>query len=352
MNRFDPPGGRPWGLFGLCGASLLLNLVLGTRLLMLPAGAPTQMDQPAEPMPAAVVADVHTSTTVPAVPVSVGTQADGDLTPSADVAPPAVPTPLESTRPEAVRVDALTVNHSLARTFREIGENGKFVSAFFSRLFVFDLDLRRDIQKGDVLDVAWEGTNTDAVVLAARYDSKKRGLLSAYRFHVPGETYPQWFDADGKEVSRRLLNGPIEGYEQITSLLHDRPTHRGMDFKADTGTPVVSGSAGVVTRTNWNTGANGNCVEVRYRDGVVAKYLHLSQTGVKPGEKVQRGAVLGLSGNTGRSTAPHLHYELAKNDKVIDPIDYHGVEQGTVPAEHRALFDAAVADMNSWFATR
>ncbi|MCA9569337.1 MAG: M23 family metallopeptidase [Myxococcales bacterium] len=343
MTRFDPPGGRPWGLFGLCGASLLLNLVLGTRLLMMPEPPPAPGRLVADgPAPAAVVAAHDTPRVVPAEPVADEPVAAAEkVEVLEEVVAPAVPSD--------IRVRSLDVSHSLARTFSDgLGDDGRFVSAVFARLFVFDLDLRRDIQKGDSLAVAWRGEGPDVEVVAARYTSKKRGTLTAYRYQVEGERYPRWFDAEGNDVSRELLNSPIDGYEQITSLLHDRPTHRGMDFKADDGTPIKSGANGVVTRTNWNTGANGGCIEVRYADGTVAKYLHLSQVGVKEGERVQQGAVLGLSGNTGRSTAPHLHYELAKNDKVVDPIDYHGVRRPVVPAADRAAFDATVAELDGW----
>lgn len=338
MTRFDPPGGRPWGLFGLTGASLLLNLVLGTRLLMMPPSGDPVAVVPEAPMPAAVVADPGVAQVVKAEPV-----ARPPVEAVEEAAAPSVP--------EGVVVKSLDVHHSLARTFADgIGQDGRFVSAFFARLFVFDLDLRRDLQKGDSLKVAYEGTGVDAVVIAARYSSRKKGELTAYRYQIEGERYPRWFDAEGRDVSRELLKSPIEGYEQITSLLHDRPNHRGMDFKADEGTPVVSGANGKVTRTNWNTHANGNCIEVRYADGTVAKYLHLSQVGVKPGERVQQGAVLGLVGNTGRSTAAHLHYELAKNNRVLDPIDYHGTRRVEVPAAQRAAFEATVAEYDAWLA--
>ena len=81
-------------------------------------------------------------------------------------------------------------------------------------------------------------------------------------------------------------------YEQITSLLKDRPTHAGMDFKADTGTDVVSAHAGTVTRINWHWRGNGNCVEVRYADGVMAKFLHLSEIQVEVGDSVAAGEVI------------------------------------------------------------
>lgn len=331
MNRFDPPGGRPWGLFGLAGASLLLNVVLGTRLFLFP---PTSV---VEEMPVVVA---------PSVPVEqvAAVEAIADEAPVVEE----VLEPVRS-RPAGVQVGNFEVHHSLARTFRDgVGEDGKFVSAVFARLFAFDLDLRRDLQKGDRVAVAWEGEGKDIEVVAARYESRKKGTLTAYRFHVEGERYPRWLDAEGRDVSRELKNSPIVGYEQITSLLLDRPNHRGMDFKADEGIPVLSGAKGVVTRTDWNTHANGNCVEVKYHDGTVAKYLHLSKTGVKAGQRVAVGEALGLVGNTGRSTAAHLHYELAKNKKVIDPIDYHGVTRFSLPAGQRAAFEARVVELEGW----
>lgn len=145
------------------------------------------------------------------------------------------------------------------------------------------------------------------------------------------------------EVPRRLVNGPLRGqYEQVTSLLKDRPSHKGMDFKVPEGTPVVTPLEGAVVRTNWNLAYNGNCVEVRFSDGTVARFLHLSRTDVTPGQKLAAGTVVGLSGNTGRSTAPHLHYELERNGKVVDPVEYHGVTRRQLPESEREAFRAVV----------
>lgn len=336
MTQFDPPGGRPWGLFALCGASLLLNLVLGTRLMM--AGPETQLvSQPALPEPAAVVSDAGDALSVPAVEVA----------PAVVAAPTAPAAPADL--PSDVRTASLTVQHSLSRTFNAgIGAEGDEVSAVVARLFVWDLDLRRDLLAGDRITLAWEGSGPQLQVPAARYESKKLGTLRAYRYTKDGDRWPSWWNEEGVEVSRALKDSPIEGYEQITSLLRDRTRHRGMDFKAPEGTPVVTGRAGTVVRTDWNTAANGNCVEVRYDDGTLARYLHLSRTDAKAGQKVSKGAVLGLSGNTGRSTAPHLHYELERNGQIVDPVDYHGIVRRTIAPEERARFDARVARLDAW----
>ena len=96
---------------------------------------------------------------------------------------------------------------------------------------------------------------------------------------------------DGTEVPHRLKNSPIKDYEQITALLRDGRGHEGMDFKTPVGTQTVSPKAGTVVRTNWNTSYNGNCLEVQFSDGVLAKWLHMEEVSVKPGQKLPRGVV-------------------------------------------------------------
>ena len=97
-----------------------------------------------------------------------------------------------------------------------------------------------------------------------------------------------------------------------------------MDFKTPIGTPIIAPRAGKVTRVNWNHAANGNCVEVQFTDGALAKFLHLNENAVKEGQSVTAGTEIGKAGNTGHSTGAHLHYQLEKGGKVVDPIAYHG----------------------------
>jgi hypothetical protein len=219
------------------------------------------------------------------------------------------------------------VEHSLARTFQQLAaEDGDALASVFSRLFVWDVDMRRDLQSGDAVAVVWRmGSDGFPEVAAGSLRAGKLGrTLAAYRWQAPGDPYPSYWYLDGTEVPHRLKESPLAQYEQITSLLKDRPTHRGMDFKVPVGTEVMSPRAGVVTRANWNWAANGNCIEIRFDDGVLAKFLHLNENRVAEGERVSAGQVIALSGNTGRSTAPHLHYQLDRGEKALDPIDYHG----------------------------
>ncbi len=311
MSWMDPPDGRPWALLALCAGSLLLNVVLIASRALDEGGAPAPVAE----------SEVVAAVTAPAAP------------------PPAAVEPVVAPASE-VEVMHLAVERSLAYTFDKAdGARGDVLAAVFSRLFVWDLDLTKDLQPGDEIAVAFRYEADLPVIEAASLRSKKHGkTFHAYRFTPTGAPFASWFDETGEEVAGRLVRGPIDDYEQITSLLKDRPRHRGMDFKAPVGTPIVSPRDGTVVRTDWNWSNNGNCVEVAYRDGTLARFLHLSQTDVQAGATVKEGTVLGLSGNTGHSTAPHLHYELEKAGKVVDPIDLHGLTRRTVPDGDRDRF--------------
>ncbi len=241
------------------------------------------------------------------------------------------------------------VTHSLARTFSKAdADKGAQLSAAYARLFHWDIDLRRDLRKGDQVRVAWKETDQGIEIAAASFKSGKLGqTLKAYRFQRRGDAYPSYWQENGSEITRRLKIDPLADYEMITALLRDRPGHDGMDFKVDVGTPILATRAGTVKRTNWNTRSNGNCVEVRFSDGTLAKYLHLSKTGVKPGQKVKLGQVLGESGNTGHSTAPHLHYQLNKGKRVLDPMDFHGITARAIQTGERDAFDSNVARLDA-----
>lgn len=297
---FNPPLGKPWLLYVLLGTSLALNLVM---VLDRPSSPKAEEGGKADASgPGAAGADPVTS--------------------AAPVAPLALPDGWQITKAD--------VDHSLARTLQlAVGEQGDALAAAYARLFVWELDLRRDLQKGDQVEVIWRPHPESVVeVLAARYHSRKLGkTMEAWKWQAPGEPFAVYWDSSGRGIERRLIGGPIQRYEQITALLKDRPTHKGMDFKAPVGTEVLAPASGTVTRVNWNWTANGNCMELQLDDGHLVKLLHLAENKVEAGSRITKGQVIALSGNTGRSTAPHLHYELHKGDKVVDPLDYHKLEQ-------------------------
>ncbi len=98
--------------------------------------------------------------------------------------------------------------------------------------------------------------------------------------------------------------------------------HKGIDISAPTGTPIVATADGVVEKAGWNSGGYGNQVVIDHGNGIKTRYAHMSKVLVKEGQKVRRGQVIGLVGSTGRSVAPHVHYEVYLNGNPVNPLRY------------------------------
>lgn len=326
-----PSTNKPWLLFGAIGVSLALNLGLALRLGMSNADS----DEAAAVAEAASVDDARAATTAIAVaadpsPIVIGndTTISNAPVPAAEVAP--LPEPLGAAAQAGTHLYSGVVQSSISATFTGVANTSPAaLSAVYTRLFAWDMDMRRDLHRGDLVEVMYEQREgQEPLVLAARFTSQPGSatekVYTAFRWQAPGDRFPSYWAPDGTEVPKRLVSGPLPDYEQITSLLKDRPTHEGMDFKTPMGTPIEAPRAGVVTRVNWNQAANGNCLELRYQDGVLAKFLHLNENLVKEGQAVAAGTLIAKTGNTGHSTGPHLHYQTERGGKVVDPVDYHG----------------------------
>jgi murein DD-endopeptidase MepM/ murein hydrolase activator NlpD len=213
-----------------------------------------------------------------------------------------------------------SLNYSLCKVMSK--DDGCLqLSAYISRLLTWNLNVNKEMRKGDLVRVIYEELQAQE-----RFHILKLGYRSSYHrrsfftnfYHVPGRKYGGYFDANGQEISPRIIDkeSPIRDYIDITSLPGDYRKgrlsgHRGTDFKAHVGTPIYSSFSGKVVRRNWNTRVNGYCLEIDHpKKGVVTRYLHLSRALVKKGDFVKQGQKVGESGNTGRSYAPHLHYEV------------------------------------------
>jgi murein DD-endopeptidase MepM/ murein hydrolase activator NlpD len=331
----NPPLGKPWLLYGFLGASLVLNLTLALRSS--DGGAP-------EPDGGAELAVAPT-----AAPAAPAVDANAAIPP--ELVPP-LPEPLGVNRRAGTALFSAPVNSSLSATFTAApARSTAALSAVYARLFVWDVELRRDLHKGDLVQVLFEDTEgVEPLILAARLTllpgQAGERVIDAFRYQAQGDRFPSYWASNGTELPKRLIDGPLTDYEQISSLLKDRPTHEGVDFKTPIGSDVVAPRAGTVTRVNWNHAANGNCVEVRFSDGTLAKFLHLNEDLVKEGQRVTAGQLLGRSGNTGRSTGPHLHYQLERGGRVVDPIDYHGTLRRTLPPELLTDFNAKVTELS------
>ncbi|WP_422361577.1 M23 family metallopeptidase [Reichenbachiella sp.] len=135
------------------------------------------------------------------------------------------------------------------------------------------------------------------------------------------------FGADAQEPP---TISPLDHYKRITSnfgerynpLKKKRDFHRGIDFAAEIGTSVQATAAGTVVSVSNSLGGYGMKIEIEHSEGFITKYAHLSEIKVKEGDLVTLGQEIGLSGNTGASTAPHLHYEVVRDGEYVDPLNY------------------------------
>lgn len=124
-------------------------------------------------------------------------------------------------------------------------------------------------------------------------------------------------------VANKNLKKTASGYGmRIDPIYKTAKFHEGMDFSANTGTPVYVTGNGKVTQAGWD-GLYGNCITIDHGFGYVTRYAHLSKIKVRRGQKVIRGEVIGEVGSTGKSTGPHLHYEVHVKGKVVNPVNYY-----------------------------
>ncbi|MDG1126738.1 MAG: M23 family metallopeptidase [Hellea sp.] len=200
----------------------------------------------------------------------------------------------------------------------------------FTKIYEYSVDFQRDIQPGDKFTMYFD-----------TYKNRKGDIVKTgdllYTSFSPGDKKSEFwlfsnekktenfYDENGKTAKRRLRATPING-ARISSgfggrkhpILGYRKMHTGVDFAAPTGTPVLAAGSGTVEYAAWN-GAAGKYIRIRHTDGYKTAYFHLSRINVSVGKYVKQDQIIGKVGSTGRSTGPHLHYEVILNGKKINP---------------------------------
>jgi murein DD-endopeptidase len=292
---------------------------------------------------------VETSTAqgVPAAPANPTTVSSAEV----PVAVPAAPSATDSASAAkenggGPQVMSVTLNGPIeAAVVASVGKAiGAPLTQVINRSLVWWLSVPKDVVKGDTLDVVYETRpSQEPLVHAVRYHSSKMGkTFEAVRLAKNGRSY----QPDGTELEERLVDAPLDTYEQITSLLRDGRKHKGVDFKTPVGTPVMATFNGQVVRKNWNFRSNGNSLELAEDGGKGrhALFLHLSEIdkSVQVGTRFKKGQTIGKSGNSGHSFAPHLHYQLMLGDTVLDPFDSHQTTRAHIGGEDKVLLEEAV----------
>lgn len=200
------------------------------------------------------------------------------------------------------------------------------------RLYSFDVDFQRDIQPGDRFEVLFEAHYDEHGELAKYGDILYAKLrvrnteLPLYRFAMK-DGGVDYFNNAGHSVRKALMKTPVDG-ARLTSRFGRRKhpilgygkMHQGVDFGAPKGTPVMAAGGGVVESAGWN-GAYGRYLRIRHNGQYKTAYAHLSgfRRGIKRGARVKQGQVVAYVGSTGRSTGPHLHYEILVDERRINP---------------------------------
>ncbi|MDB4968119.1 MAG: peptidase [Myxococcales bacterium] len=219
------------------------------------------------------------------------------------------------------------------------------------RSLVWWLAVPGDLRRGDVLEALYEERQgEDPIVHAVRYKSGKSGkTFRAYRFKAAESQWPRFYTPDGAELELRLQHAPLDDYEQVTSLLRDGRGHKGVDFKTPVGTPVKAPFDATVVKKNWNWKGNGNSIELHEASGKgwTVLFLHLSEPPtVGIGSRVGRGEVVGKSGNTGHSFAPHLHYQLMAGQKILDPFTVQETNRKKLSDKEKTPFSTEIARLD------
>ncbi len=148
-------------------------------------------------------------------------------------------------------------------------------------------------------------------------------------------------------VSNKNLNRIASGFGyRIDPIYKDRRLHAGLDFTAASGTPIYATADGVVRDAGFNTGGYGNRVLINHGFGYETTYSHMYKVKARVGERVKRGEVIGYIGNTGKSTGPHLHYEVHRNGIAVDPIYYF--YNDLTPAQFDRILKLAAASNQSF----
>ena len=221
----------------------------------------------------------------------------------------------------------------------------------FARIYGFQVDFQRDIRKNDNFQIMYEvfqddngkAFETGNIIFA---DLKLSGTNnSLYYFDKKGSE--GHYDQNGKSVQKALMKTPINGARLSSAFgMRKHPIdgynkmHRGTDFAAPMGTPIMASGSGVITRARW-CGGGGNCVKIKHNSTYETIYAHMKNfaRGIKEGSRVKQGQIIGYVGSTGNSTGPHLHYEVVVNGKKINSQKLKLPSGKTLKGKERELFE-------------
>ncbi|MDA7838229.1 peptidoglycan DD-metalloendopeptidase family protein [Candidatus Pelagibacter sp.] len=221
----------------------------------------------------------------------------------------------------------------------------------FARIYGFQIDFQRDIRKNDNFQIMYEVFEDDDgrvfetgnIIFADLKLSGKNNAL--YYFEKKGSE--GHYDENGKSVEKALMKTPINGARLSSAFgMRKHPIdgfnkmHRGTDFAAPMGTPIMASGSGLITRARW-CGGGGNCIKIKHNSTYETIYAHMKNfaRGIKEGIRVKQGQIIGYVGSTGKSTGPHLHYEVVVNGKKVNSQRLKLPSGKTLKGKERKIFE-------------
>ena len=228
----------------------------------------------------------------------------------------------------------------------------------FARIYGFQVDFQRDIRKNDNFQIMYEVFEDDNgkifetgnIIFADLKLSNVNNTL--YYFNKKGSE--GHYDENGKSVEKALMKTPINGARLSSAFgMRKHPIdgynkmHRGTDFAAPMGTPIMASGSGIITRARW-CGGGGNCIKIKHNSTYQTIYAHMKNfaRGIKEGLRVKQGQIIGYVGSTGKSTGPHLHYEVVVNGKKVNSQKLKLPSGKILKGNERKIFEVVKIKLN------
>ena len=228
----------------------------------------------------------------------------------------------------------------------------------FARIYGFQIDFQRDIRKKDYFQIMFE------IFTDERNKIIETGNILFANLNLSGIDYPLYYyneknykghyDENGKSIIKTLMKTPINGARLSSPFgMRKHPIdgfnkmHKGTDFAAPTGTPIMASGDGIIIKSGW-CGGGGNCVKIKHNSTYQTVYAHMSKfaNGVKKGMRVKQGQIIGFVGSTGKSTGPHLHYEVIVNGKHVNSRTLKLPSGKSLKGENRKKFETQKIKLN------
>ena len=228
----------------------------------------------------------------------------------------------------------------------------------FARIYGFQVDFQRDIRKKDKFQIMYEVfLNEKKEIIESGeilFANLKLSGQDNALYHFNSDGNDGHYDKNGKSVQKALMKTPINGARLSSSFgMRKHPIdgfnkmHRGTDFAAPKGTPIMASGNGIIKKAGW-CGGGGNCVKIRHNSTYETIYAHMSKfaRGIKTGVRVKQGQTIGFVGSTGKSTGPHLHYEVIINGKKVNSQKLKLPSGKILKGKEREIFETTKIKLN------